>query len=169
MPESQEGLPEELKGRRFDDTDDLQQVLDELGCGDTRFKLDENGCAVKPTPEHNRVCSLLRKKLDDWSKGMLGKWGISRSDNVQLVQYQSGSTRRREPDVAFWGYEKCTMNEYNDYVVKKRKGGEHDLDPHVEYDLDPYVVFQFSWRNKWNYEVAAINDLMQRGGVGYGN
>jgi hypothetical protein len=42
--------------------------------------------------------------------------------------------------------------------------------PGSECDPDPDVVIQFCWKNKWDYEVAAMNDLMQHGGaVGIGN
>jgi hypothetical protein len=53
------------------------------------------------------------------------------------------------------------LNEYKKCVVKEIPGSEYD--PH------PDVVIQFGWKNKWDYEVAPMNDLMQRGGVGIGN
>ena len=125
-------LPSELPlGRYFSSEEELERVLEELGLSDCRVQLDEQGIAIMPGPFHHRATRFLREEFDVWSKGTWGKWGKSDSDNIQLVQTQNGTTRKREPDVAFWSYKKCTLNEYNTYVVKEIPGSEYDPDPDV--------------------------------------
>jgi hypothetical protein len=95
-------LPSELPlGRYFSSEEELERVLEELGLSDCRVQLDEQGIAIMPGPFHHRATRFLREEFDVWSKGTWGKWGKSDSDNIQLVQIQNGTTRKREPDGCF--------------------------------------------------------------------
>lgn len=166
VAEAQEGLPDGLRGRRFNDFYELQQAAEELEYGDTRFTLDGNGYAIMPSPEHGRACDFLRDELDDLSKGWLGRWGKAKSDNAQEVNRPTrrNPTSRREPDAAFWGYQKCEYVKPGNrriYKVKKVPGSR--------YNFDPDVVINFSWENKWEAEVNAMNDMMNIGGLGNTN
>jgi hypothetical protein len=159
----QEDFPKGLGDRRFQDIDELQDALEELGCPDERFKIDDNGFAVKPGPHRNRATWFIHEELNMWSREILGRWGVSSTDNVMQINgvTAAGRTKQREPDVAFWSYMKCTKAKDGRYKVKQRAGSD--------FDQDPDIVFQFSNENWWANEVAVLNDVMQRGGVGAGN
>lgn len=58
------------------------------------------------------------------------------------------------PDISFWGYPRCEW--FNGILFA-------DLGK-----VEPDVVIQFSWKNDWDYEVKALNDMMNRS-TGDGN
>lgn len=159
----QEGIPEELRGRQFQDIDALHDELDLIGQPDYKFLLNDDGYVIMPGPEHNRATRYIREELDGYRKGWLsGFWGFCDQDNVQEINKTtpSGKTAKREPDVNFWSYKRCTKVRGR-FMVQRRSGST--------FDVDPDVFFQFSWGNSQAYEFSAINDLLSKGGVGVGN
>ena len=146
-------VPEELTdlvGQFFATEQELQDRLEVLGIGDLPIELDTDGKAVlkRPSDEHNKVTSWLTSRFIFWTKG---RWGYATPTNT--VKLNNHKTRL--PDVSFWGYPRCEW-----------------FDGHLFADLgkvEPDVVIQFSWKNEWDYDVKAINDMMNRSSAGDGN
>lgn len=159
----QHGIPEELRGRQFPDIDSLHDELDVLDLSDCKFLLNDAGFVTMQDPEHNRATRFIRNELEKYRTGWIsGSWGICDQDNVQQINKltPSGKTAKREPDVNFWSYKRCTKID-GELTVKRRPGSR--------FDVDPDVFFQFSWGNKEGKEFAAMNDMLCIGGVGAGN
>jgi hypothetical protein len=137
-------LPEELAdlvGQVFATEQELQDRLDVLGIEDLLIELDTDGKAVfkMPSDEHNTVTSLLTSKFLYWTKG---RWGFATATNTAKLN----NHKTRLPDISFWGYPQCESFDGNLFA---------DLGK-----VEPDVVIQFSWKNEWDYDVRAINDMM---------
>jgi hypothetical protein len=151
-----------ITARCYGSLDELHDTLEELGCSDWKFKLDENGFAVMPGYFQNNATEYFRDRLDAWSKGWVGRWGKARSKNVMQVPgfTPTGRQRQREPDVAFWGYPLCEKIE-DLYMPKDRPDG-------ADFSIDPDVAFQFSYGTSFPTEEANM-DLIMAAGIGKGN
>ena len=148
------GLPGELaalRGRVFESNQELQIELETLGFGDLPVELDGEGRAFfeMPSDEHNKATSWLTRRFTLWAKE---KWGYATSTNTVKLN----NLKTRLPDVSFWGYPRCQW-----------KPELRELDVKIG-EVEPDVVIQFSWKNGFDYEKAAIDDMMNRS-TGNGN
>ena len=181
--DSQEGdeevaeLPEELASlarRKFETEEELQSALDELGCADYRIELSSEGYAYVMAPNicHNLATTVLHNNFVDWQKGWFGrKWGVATSTIGLELSTPTANTRRktRDPDVSLWGFPKCTSDPFDGDLIMTKLPAASFPGATKDRVVDPDVVIQFSWKNTKNYEIAALNDLMNLTGVGNGN
>lgn len=157
-----------LRGRQFATEEQLEQELKVLGCADIRgVHLDDQGFAffAMPSNFHNEATTVIVEDFYKWKQSnffWMNNWGVaSATVNVDLHAPHTPHAKRC-PDVAFWGYSRCYTNNNKKLKVKL-------VDQDTGKRMDPHVVVQFSWKNDETYEVGAINDLMNRTGVGIGN
>lgn len=155
-----------LLSRHFESLDELNDTLEELGLGDEKFKLDENGFPVLPGKKHNRGTASLAVQLQHWnkgwSKGWLGIWGFVCNDNRMEVPgfTLTGRQKSREPNVAFWAYPRCEKRA-GEYFARDRPDG-------ANFEIDPDVAFQFSDTHGFPEEQENM-DLIMQGAIGAGN
>jgi hypothetical protein len=131
------------RDRVYKSEEELERVLAEAGVGDLRVVLVKGKPKlVNPSDQHNFITSVYAFKFSfRW-----GRWGFcSGTHKIHLPQGKS-----RDPDLSYWGYPRC---------IKRDNG---TLQPNDTGSI-PDVIIQFSWQNRKQYEVDAINDMMNRG------
>jgi hypothetical protein len=149
-PEITKLLGEGDRYRVYTSEEELQRVLEKAGVGDLRVVLVEGKPRlVVPSHQHNAFTTVYANAFTYWSNSDVkrcGQWGVcSATHRIDLPQGRS-----RDPDLSYWGYPHC---------IKRDDGS---LKPTTSGSI-PDVVIQFSWKNTYVYEVAAINDMMNRG------
>jgi len=142
-----------LRGRVFESSQEPQMELEALGVGELTVELDDEGKEFLEIPrdEHNKATSWLTRRFTLWAKE---KWGYATSTNK--VKPNNSKTRLAEI-ASFWGYPRCEW---------KPEVGE--LDVKIG-EVEPDVVIEFSWKYGWDYDKAAINDMMNRSTGNNGN
>jgi len=135
-----------LRGRVFESSQEPQMELEALGVGELTVELDDEGKAFLeiPSDEHNKATSWLTRHFTLWAKE---KWGYATSTNT----VKRNNSKTRLPEIAsFWGYPRCEW---------KPEVGE--LDVKIG-EVEPDVVIPSSWKNGWDYDEAAVNDIVSR-------
>ena len=162
-------LPAELSGlsnKTYEFLDDLEQDMKNHGFPDLFVVLDPK--TRKPrlritTGAHDKITdSFAREFNEHWGKN---RWGAaSESTNVFIQPLPGRKPTRRKPDIAFWGYGKCVLNENGTMFPKDLDSPPKLTNSTSEQTerVNPDVVFQFSWGNSFGYEKNAINDMMNR-------
>jgi hypothetical protein len=157
-----EELPDELatlRGQIFENQGDLLDAIDNLGFGDLRVILGDDGrpYLFMPGPIHNNATSKLVNDFTLWSanwKGFAtGDRNISINQAIPVIPPPPKQCRHRQPDVSFWGYPKCERDESNRLSPKSSNPPE---------EVNPDVVIQFSWGTSFDYGTHALNDVMVR-------
>ena len=97
-----------------------------------------------------------------WGKN---RWGVAiyKLTNI-FIQAQPGRLEtRRKPDIAFWGYDKCELDDMGSLVPEDLASPPQINGIRNQTErVNPDVVFQFSWGNTMGYEVEAIDAIMNR-------
>lgn len=161
-------LPTELKRlnhRTFEFQDELELELLKRGFPDLPAVLDTKGRARlrMPSGAHNRVTDKYTRGFNsNWGKD---RWGVAidGSTNIFIQALPGRRLTRRQPDIAFWGYKKCQLED--GILIPKELTTPPKIFPKSREQcerVNPDFVFQFSWGNSEGYEVQAINDMMNR-------
>ena len=141
-------LPPEIaqkigKDRCFKSEEELESALVEAGVGDLRVVLiNGKPRLIMPSDQHNQFTG--QTNLDFQNRWAKNRWGASVA--THKIYLQDGKSR--DPDLSFWGYPRC---------VRDSRGNLNPIFGSV-----PDVIIQFSWKNKADYEVNAINDMMNQ-------
>jgi hypothetical protein len=143
-PEITKLLGEGDRDRVYESEEELEGVLAEAGVGDLRVVLvGGKPRLVIRSDQHNAITSEYVSEFTWWGKG---RWGFcSGTHKIHLPEGKS-----RDPDLSYWGYPRCIKND------------DGSLKP-TDSDSIPDVVIQFSWQNNKQYEVDAIDDMMNKG------
>ena len=163
-----EDLPKELSdlaNKTYDFRDELDADLIRRGFGDLPVVIDPK--SKKPrlrmtSGAHNMVTREYTKAFNqEWGKN---RWGVADQNTNILIQALPGRLEtRRQPDIAFWGYDKCELNKRGRLLPKDLASPPeiHETREQIEC-VNPDVVFQFSWGNTMGYAVEAIDAMMNR-------
>jgi hypothetical protein len=151
---------EELRDQVFESEDDLLEALEGLELDYSRVVLGDDGKAYlfMKSFNHNRATTKIVSNFVTWAAGWKGC--ATGEHNVDLDQANpvpppKKRRRLREPDICFWGEPKCERDKHNTLLAKS-------VNPPSKLPVNPDVVIQFSWRNSMDYEVEALNDMMNR-------
>ena len=108
---------------------------------------------------HDAITELFSRNFnEEWGKN---RWVVAASASNIYIQAQLGRrSTYHKPDIAVWGYHKCTKSKRRGTLVAQKK----DPKPPGEQNepVNPDVVFQFSWGDKMGYDVEAMNEMMNR-------
>ena len=129
---------------KFESEEELQKALNVACVGDLRVVLvDGKPRQVMPGEQHHQFTLELVGGFNIWARN---KWG--HSAGTYKIFLRNG--RSHEPDISYWGYPLCKKNPETGLV--------RPVDAQI-----PDVVIQFSWKNQLDYEVNAIDDMMNQG------
>jgi hypothetical protein len=157
-----EELPDELATLRdqiFENQSYLLKAIDDLGFGDVRVILGDNGRAYLfiPGSIHNNANSKIVNDFTLWAanwKGFAsGDRNICINQTIPMVPPPPRQFILRPPDISFWGNDKCERDESNRLSPKPTNAPD---------EVNPDVVTQFSWQNTMDCETHALNDIMIR-------
>ena len=115
-----------------------------------------------PSDNHNEATSHVVQAFCKWA----ADWkGCATADHNVLIDQSrpvipAPKRQRRvcQPDCAFWGFPNCERREKPNNALMPKKANPPKKIPKVS----PDVVIQFSWRKGKDYEMEALNDIMNR-------
>jgi hypothetical protein len=151
----QEGLPEEIKGKKYRNELELIEDLQRLGVRDLEIVLDKNGLAVWreiPGEQHGVAVEDVINHFDEWKDGRAIKG--QKSANIFVNDsFNVPKNHLRVANFAMFGTDRLEGR-----FIRKVKTMRKRMNPHV--------IFQFSWTNDIVEEALAIDDMMHHAGVG---
>ena len=166
-------LPKELrrlKDKTFDYLDELEAELVKRGFPDLPVVIDPKSRTARlriTSGAHDKVTDRYTRLFNkEWGDDV---WGVAvdGSTNVFIQALPNHKETRRQPDIAFWGRDKCVhvkgLLEPKDLANPPKIHATREQTERV----NPDVVFQFSWGNAKGYEIDAIDDMMNNAVVSY--
>jgi hypothetical protein len=149
----QEGLPEEIKGKKYGNELELIEDLERLGVRDLQILLDKNGFAdwrEMPGEEHQGVVRDIIVHFDKW-KGGRAITGEKEANVFVNDSFNVPKKHLRLVDFAIFGPDRL-----DGHIIRNVNRNY----------MNPHVILQFSWTNDIVEEALAVDDIMHHAGVG---
>eukprot|EP00980_Cylindrotheca_fusiformis_P026404 scaffold16066_cov109-Cylindrotheca_fusiformis.AAC.10 len=159
LEQKQEGLPEQIQGKKYDCERDLLDDLEEFGLDDYKhIILGNDGRAIweeMQGKEHREVVDLFQREFTRWgSENGHGLQGVKADKEVNvLVSRSFRNNAKRIPDMSLFGPNRLNEN-------GSIRG--QDYEP-----MNPHVVIEISLTSSFSKkEQASILDMMAFAGKG---